>query len=100
MNSCVRWLIRAPGRPRSCRPGSAPLPAIVKEGNMRKSQPQPLTRMIARYIRNLTYREVPQSELDPLRQSILDCIGCGIKGSTTEFSMLVAGYVNKWGSNG
>lgn len=56
--------------------------------------------MIARYIRNVTYRDVPQRVLDPLRQSISDGIGCGIKGSTTDFSRLVASYVNRWGSNG
>ncbi|MSP97889.1 MAG: MmgE/PrpD family protein [Betaproteobacteria bacterium] len=67
---------------------------------MKKAPLKPLTRMIARYIRNVTYRDIPQRILDPLRQSIADGIGCGIKGSTTDFSRLVADYVSKWGTNG
>lgn len=61
--------------------------------------PRPLTRMIARYIKKVAYPNIPQRVLDPLRQSILDGIGCGIKGSTTDFSKLIARYVNHWGSN-
>lgn len=65
---------------------------------MKKSPPKPLTRMIARYIRNVKYQEIPKRILDPLRQSIADGIGCAIKGSTTDFSRLVARYVDRWES--
>jgi 2-methylcitrate dehydratase PrpD len=66
---------------------------------MKRATSKPLTRMIARYIKDVGYGDIPRRILDPLRQSISDGIGCGLKGSTTDFSRLVASYVNGWGTN-
>ena len=66
---------------------------------MKKRSPKPLTLMIARYIKDVAYRDIPERILNPLRQSIADGIGCGLVGATTDFSKLVAGYVTGWKTN-
>jgi aconitate decarboxylase len=61
---------------------------------------KPLTAMIARFIRGLTYADIPARIRDPLGQSIIDTIGCGLLGSTTPYAKLVTGYVGSWQSAG
>ncbi len=61
---------------------------------------KPLTVMIARFIRGLTYSDIPERIRDPLGQSITDTIGCGLLGSTTSYSKLVTGYMGEWKSAG
>jgi aconitate decarboxylase len=63
---------------------------------MKKKSGKPLTRMIARFVRAVAYRDIPERVREPLLQSITDGVGCGIKGSTTDFSRSIAHYVNKW----
>ncbi len=69
-----------------------------------KAQPSsvspPLTAMIARFIRGLTYAQIPERIRDPLGQSITDTVGCGLLGASTGYSKLVTGYVNEWKSAG
>lgn len=67
---------------------------------MQNSKPKPLTSMIARFIRELEYSDIPERILDPLRQSITDTVGCGLIGSTTSFARLVSDYVKDWKSAG
>ena len=66
----------------------------------RQPADQPLTAMIARFIRGLTYADVPGRIREPLGQSITDTIGCGLLGATTSYSKLVTGYVGEWKSAG
>jgi len=61
---------------------------------------QPSTRLLASFIRNLDYRQIPGRVLQPLGQSVADTIGCALLGSTTDFARLVAGYVGEWKSAG
>lgn len=67
---------------------------------MKEAPPEHLTLMIARYIRDLAYRDIPERVLVPLRQSISDTVGCGLVGSASGFSKLVSGYVGDWHSDG
>lgn len=61
-------------------------------------KPKPLTRMVARYVRNAKYGDIPKRILEPLKQSITDTVGCGLRGSTSGFSALIRDYVASWGS--
>ena len=61
---------------------------------------KPLTAMIARFIRGLKYSDIPERIRNPLGQSIIDTIGCGLLGSTTSYSRLVTDYVGEWKSAG
>ncbi len=67
---------------------------------LRSGMGKPLTAMIARFIRGLKYSDLPARIRDPLGQSIIDTIGCGLLGSTTPYSKLVTGYVGSWQSAG
>src|SRR5687767_16026847 len=64
------------------------------------SSSPPLTAMIARFIRGLTYAQIPERIRDPLGQSITDTIGCGLLGASTGYAKLVTGYVSEWKSAG
>lgn len=61
-------------------------------------KPKPLTRMVARYVRDVRYSDIPMRILHPLRQSIIDTAGCGVLGSTTRFATLLRDYVESWQS--
>src|SRR5688500_13062729 len=68
-----------------------------------KAQPSsvsPLTAMIARFIRGLTYAQIPERIRDPLGQSITDTIGRGLLGASTGYAKLVADYGSEWNSAG
>jgi len=56
--------------------------------------------MVARFIHNVTYARIPERIRDPLAQSVVDTIGCGLLGSSTPYSELVTGYVRDWKSAG
>jgi 2-methylcitrate dehydratase PrpD len=68
--------------------------------NKQYSAPQALTAQIARFIRTLTYTDIPQRIREPLGHSIVDTIGCGLLGATTPYSRLVTDYVRDWKSAG
>jgi aconitate decarboxylase len=67
---------------------------------MPKAAQKPLTRMMANYIRTVRYGDIPSRVLDPLRQSISDGIGCALKGSTTDLTRVLSGYVESWSTKG
>ncbi len=67
---------------------------------MPKSKTKPLTAMVARYIRNARYNDVPRRIMDPLLQSIADTVGCGLRGSQSDYAQLLGGYAGEWGSKG
>lgn len=62
-------------------------------------KPKPLTRMVARYVRDVRYGDIPKRILHPLGQSIIDTAGCGMLGSTTRFATLLRDYVDSWKSS-
>lgn len=67
---------------------------------MESNETQPPTRLIAAFIKQLGYGDIPDRILQPLGQSVTDTIGCALLGSTTGFARLVSGYVGEWKSAG
>jgi len=67
---------------------------------MPKARSRPLTALVARYIRNVRLQDVPARILDPLMQSIPDTVGCGLRGSASDYARLLDGYVDGWKSKG
>ena len=51
-----------------------------------------LTAIVANYICNLKYPDIPQRVLDPIRDSLIDAIGCGIIGTTSKDVRILANY--------
>ena len=59
-----------------------------------------LTALIARFVRGVAYTDIPERIREPLGQSIVDTIGCGLLGTTTPYSKLITQYVHEWNSAG
>ena len=74
-------------------------PVYTEELQMPVKKPKPLTRLVARYVKNVRYNDVPERILLPLRQSLVDTAGCGVLGSTTRVATLMRDYVDSWKSS-
>lgn len=66
---------------------------------MPRRSSKPLTRMVARYIRDARHGDIPSRLLKPLEQSLIDTVGCGLLGATTDFSALLRNYAGSLGEN-
>ena len=57
-----------------------------------------LTKMVASYINQMNYEKIPTEVLKPVKDSVIDTIGCGIIGSTVPFVRMLRDYMLEWES--
>lgn len=60
---------------------------------------QPYTRRLAGFAFDLRFRDIPKDVIDHLKLCILDTLGCGIFGSTTQWGMILSDYVHSMDKN-
>ncbi|MBI3937056.1 MAG: MmgE/PrpD family protein, partial [Betaproteobacteria bacterium] len=51
-----------------------------------------LTSTVATYIDQVTYKDVPRRVIEPIEDSVIDAIGCGVIGSTSREVKILTGY--------
>lgn len=59
-----------------------------------------LTAIVATYIDDVTYESIPRKVLEPIKDSLIDGIGCGVIGSTSREVRILSQYVAEMKSAG
>ncbi len=57
-----------------------------------------LTKKLAQYITGERFDRIPREAVKPIKDSVIDTIGCGILGSTSPFVKLLRDYIAGWKS--
>jgi 2-methylcitrate dehydratase PrpD len=52
----------------------------------------PATKIVADFVDNIRFEDIPKEDVDHLKLDILDTLGCGIYGSTTPWGSMVTQY--------
>lgn len=65
---------------------------------MKRTEFAPLTRKVAQYIVEESFEKIPNEVVKPIKDSVIDTIGCGILGSTAPFVRMFHGYIAEWKS--
>lgn len=55
------------------------------------------TRILAEYIRNTCYEDIPPGLIEKSKSLILDCVGCGLGGLNDKASKIIVDYVKEFG---
>ncbi len=58
------------------------------------------TRKVAAWIAQVSFEKIPSDVIKPIKDSVIDTIGCGILGSTSPFAKLIRDYIVGWKSAG
>lgn len=51
-----------------------------------------LTSIVATYIHDLQFKDIPRKVIEPVKDSLIDAIGCGVIGSTSKHVQILTGY--------
>lgn len=65
-----------------------------------KEQTMPLTREVAAWIAQVSFGQIPSDVIKPIKDSVIDTIGCAILGSTSSFAKLLRDYIVEWKTTG
>lgn len=65
---------------------------------MKRIEFGPVTSKVAQYIIEESFEKIPNEVIKPIKDSVIDTIGCGILGSTAPFAKLLRDYIAEWKS--